>query len=156
MLNKISLFSSNESLIRFISSGNRSNDLLFFLLLIFQISILPSMPVSSTGLYSDEWISYVFSSLFDLFFYLIFYYIFYRNENENFIREIIAFSVVARVQAFIFVGILSIIQISLWSSLKKQQIPHGSLIFYVQYISVFTILMTRIKNKEITMRQEVP
>lgn len=143
------MFLSYKSLIEEITRSVRKHELMFFILFIIQIGILPSMPSESKSMYSDEWIGYISSSVFELIFYPLFFYSFYNKKRSSFVKEVVAFSVIARIHSFLIIGILSIVQMTIWKIAKDQKIPHASLVFYIQYIVLFMFIMIHIKKKEL-------
>lgn len=146
-MKNVKLFLSHEALREYISSDNKKYDLLFYIIFIIQVSILISMPVGKKIPTSQDWAGYAISSIFDLVFYSIFYFIFYFRKKSDFIKEIVVFSVVARLHSFLYICILAIIQMFLWTLLRLEKLADASMIYYIFYILLFTILMVRIKKR---------
>lgn len=57
----------------------------------------------------------------------------------------------ARIHSFTIIGVLSVVQMTIWKIVKDQKIPHASLVFYIEYIVLFIFLMINIKKRELKM-----
>lgn len=141
------MFFSYENLMKYVSSESRKYDLLFYLFFITETSVLPSVPSGFHSSNAEGWIGFTISLVFYFLFYPIFYYYFYRKKEINFIREIIIFSVVARLHSFLYVGCIAVGQMVLWSFFRLQKMPHASLSYYILYYVLFTLLMIFLKRR---------
>lgn len=139
---------SFEKLFRRILLKDGKYDLLFFILLLLQISILPAIPSGFHSPNPEGWLGFSITLIFSLFFYPMYYRIRYLSQSSQFIREVVIFSVIARFEAFLITGIVALFQIGLWSFLKLERISNLSLFYYLMYYVVFTFLMILFKNRQ--------
>lgn len=146
------MFFSYKSLLKYVLGEHRRYDLLFFFLFIGQVSILPSIPSGFHSPNAEGWLGFGISSVFSLFFYLGFYFNFYRGRDFHFIREVVVFSVVARLHSFFFTGGMALAQIGIWSFLGIKKIPNTSLVYYLLYYALFALIMVLFKKRCIRMK----
>ena len=107
MRNVFRLFYSYDSLRRYCTTDDKAYDLLFYLVYVIQVSILMSYP---NGDYDLSWNGFFLCSAFELIFYPMFYFSFYFRNKSDFLREVIVYSSVVRIHAFISVGMLALLQ----------------------------------------------
>jgi lipopolysaccharide export LptBFGC system permease protein LptF len=138
---------SHKALIDYSRVRNRKYDILFFLIFVVQVFVLTSVPTGMRSSNSDEWAGFAVSSIFCFVFYPTIYCLFYKEKENNFIREVVIFSSVIRLHSFVLTGLIAIIQMFLWSLLKLERLPHSSLIYYIVYYVIFTLLVVNIVKK---------
>lgn len=141
------LFTSHKKLVEYCRKDNRF-ELLFFILFTFQTFVLPSIPSGFHSPTPEGWMGFYISTSYVILFYIFFYYSFYRsNESKDaFIREVIIFSVVARLHSFFYVGLIAFLQFIAWSFFKFPKFAFLSLIYFLLYYLIFGFLMIRYKR----------
>lgn len=130
----------------YVMSSSKKYDLFFYLFFIAQTFLLASLPSGFHSPTFEGWLGFYISVAFVFIFYPLFYIKFYADKSSEFIREVIIFSVVSRLTSFILVGLLALIQISLWALMKLPKLASSSLIYYLLYYVVFSMMMVRCKK----------
>jgi len=123
-------------------------DFMFFIIYLLQTFVLSSLPSGFHSNTPDGWRGFYISLIFIGIFYSVFYFIFYQSikQQRNFIREMIIFSVIARIHAFIVAGSFAVAVLFIWGLFKLPRNEGISLFFYLFYYALFSLFMIRMKK----------
>lgn len=146
------LFLSYKNLARYINKENGKFDFFLYIVLIIQISFLPSIPSGFHSPNLDGWIGFSITVIFSLLFYSAFYYCFYSKDRNHYIREVVIMSVIARVHSFICLACIAVVQTGIWSHFKLTKPENVSLIYFVSYYILFALIMLFVKRNALLFR----
>ncbi|MBH46652.1 MAG: hypothetical protein CME71_00620 [Halobacteriovorax sp.] len=147
------LFTSYDSLARYISSRSEKYDLIIYIAFLIQISFLPSVPSGFHSPNVDGWTGFSITVIFSLLFYSIFYYKYYYKKTENYIREVVIISVVARLHSFIFLACMGVLQTGIWAYYKLPKAAGISMLYFLSYYILFAVIMMLSKRKTLLLKK---
>ena len=148
------LFLSYKNLARYIRIESGRFDFLLYIIMIIQISFLPSIPSGFHSPNLDGWIGFSITVSFTLLFYSVFYFWFYSRDKINYIREIVIISVIARLHSFVYLACIAIVQTGIWAHFKLPKPENISLIYFILYYFLFALIMIFVKRSAMVFREQ--